>query len=249
MKTIALINGKTLDPLTSKQHILNIVIGNEKIIGLGYIPDDEDSHILDISQCLIIPGITLSPLSSIPNLDTTTIKKKELLTQFFEKKHTLITTDTTGSELMYAIQLTSQHACKLHILMQKPETDLLITQQAKTSHSHLSSSIPYTQLIKTPDLKNYLGEYLKEKTIDCLSASAQDTAACLDFCFNDLLTFITLNEVIALICKNPSDIFETKISGLGLLSKPSFYVIKPKSTPCIQCEVQDGKVIQPELNP
>jgi len=248
MKKAALINGKILDIHTNTQSILNIVIANEKIIGLGYVPDDDDATVIDIANTLVIPGIQLSPPANIPVLTSEMLYNPSATDALFQLNPTLVVTHVSGSELLYAIQLATQHRCNLHVILKNVDSDLTIVSQAKASQMNITAALPYILLVQNPSVKNSLAALSKSKTIDCLYATESQKTECITFCFNDLLTYLTLPEVVALIAQNPSKLFGQKISTFSLLSKPSFMVINPKKVPCIRLEVTEGKFIQTEEN-
>ena len=243
MNKVALINGKTFDISTNTQHILNIMMGKEKIIGLGYIPDDEGVQVIDITNCLVIPNILISQPKSIVSINSHTLHSPSELDKIFASKPTIIGTDTTGSELLYTLQLSSQHNCSLHITLKNSEPDLDIIQEAKQQNAAVTVALPYSVLIEEISVRNSLSALLKAKIIDCISCLETEKENCLNYCFNDLLTFLTLSEIVTLLAQNPCLIFNQKQSPLGLLSSPSFYVIEPKKTPCIRLEVVNGKII------
>ena len=54
---IALLNGRLYDPLQRTFEKTNILLIKNKIAGIGYIPDDDDSHQIDIKDNYISSNI------------------------------------------------------------------------------------------------------------------------------------------------------------------------------------------------
>lgn len=59
MKKVAFIDGIVLDFFQKSQQQLNILLANGKVVGLGYLPDEDQeiSQIIQISKLLIVPNI------------------------------------------------------------------------------------------------------------------------------------------------------------------------------------------------
>lgn len=59
MKKVAFINGTLIDPIHRSKETMNLLLGNGKVIGMGYLPeeDEKSSQIIDIKDMLIIPNI------------------------------------------------------------------------------------------------------------------------------------------------------------------------------------------------
>ena len=51
---IALINGKLVDGKNKKSDVTNILFINDQILGMGYIPDDDDSNVVDAKNSWIV---------------------------------------------------------------------------------------------------------------------------------------------------------------------------------------------------
>ncbi len=66
MKKVAFVNGKVLNPEQGTIEQLNILLINNKVAGLGYLPDDDDEcRVIDVSGCIIVPSI----IDSFANLN------------------------------------------------------------------------------------------------------------------------------------------------------------------------------------
>jgi len=62
-KQQALVNGKLLNPIQGTLNTCNLVISKGKLVGMGYVPDEDEEaiEIIDLSGCLIIPLLSTSP--------------------------------------------------------------------------------------------------------------------------------------------------------------------------------------------
>ena len=80
---IALLNGRLYDPKQRTFEKTNILLINTKIVGLGYIPDDDDSTQVDINHHYIFPNI-FTPIT------TTTLKTE------YPSNNTLINIQKNG---------------------------------------------------------------------------------------------------------------------------------------------------------
>ena len=59
MKKIAFINGRCWNPAAEKWEILNFVLANGKVMGIGYLPDEtDDVEIIDISNRHVVFAAT-----------------------------------------------------------------------------------------------------------------------------------------------------------------------------------------------
>ena len=65
IKKIAIINARLQDPKDGSVAIQNILLINGKVMGLGYIPDDEESNeVIDLKGCTIETEEPISLLRS-----------------------------------------------------------------------------------------------------------------------------------------------------------------------------------------
>lgn len=79
IKKIAIINARLQDPRDGTTAIQNILLINGKVMGFGYIPDDEESNeIVDLKGCIIEPvePITLLRKPTFKVIDSKTSQLK-----------------------------------------------------------------------------------------------------------------------------------------------------------------------------
>lgn len=164
MKQTAIINGKILDRDTNTQKILNIVIGNQKIIGLGYIPDDEDGNIIDISNSYIIPHLLqdshIEGAIPLETLKTDLALQNALPTLIQEERIPIVTckSENTQSCLDFCFNDLLKHISIETVLK-------LLTPQKKFQTK------PYLGLLSRPNF--YV---LKPNTTPCLVLEVKDGA-------------------------------------------------------------------------
>jgi dihydroorotase len=57
LKKIAFVNGRLVNSRSKDNEILNVLLINGNVAGLGYLPDDDGGDVFDANNCIIIPGI------------------------------------------------------------------------------------------------------------------------------------------------------------------------------------------------
>lgn len=222
MTKTAFINGKILDLSNHSQKILNLVIGNQKIIGQGYVPDDEDATIIDINNTYILPNVCVFPYEDLEIVNSKSLQTPDVLEALFKKSTPFITT-TSGSELMYLLQQSQPFKTPLHCVLQNADTDLIVYKQAKATNPNLTASIPINLLRTNKALQNAIESLYEENLIQGIMFEKKDESDCLNFCFNDLLSIISIETSIKLLTTLSYTLLKKK-EGLSLMATPNFHV-------------------------
>ena len=245
-KRIAFVNGKLIDCQKMTSDITNIIIAGGKVMGLGYLPDDDEgTEFYDIGNCLIVPHLCDAYLTSFAQVDDA---------QLVASGITAIGNGdgSVGESAMVRCLPLKQSVCDLRsdvfsdndVVFPLTSEFLLGAGDIKRWRVGLS---PLSELLlrKGSELNAILSA-IKSELIDAI-VSGNDSfilksgrSMFVPILMSVLYRDNQLNwpSVFKLASRGAAPLFEAKMSSMGVLSVPSFSVIDPN----FECDVTEDEV-------
>ena len=262
IKRLAFTNGQVVDCRRSTCEMTNLIISGGKVMGLGYLPDDDEgTTFYDIGNCLIVPHICDAYVSSEnPSYN-------QLEQSFIRTGITAIGTQkekTTNCGLR--ILPFKQPICDLKTdvfsdrdAVYPVDAEFLSvngeTKRWETGLCPLREfMLAFTQ---DKELLLRLGDAIQSGLISSL-VSGKDSFVTSDLrsVFVSLIMSILSKElnwdwpdVFRVISLGCDPLFEQKLSTISLFSKPTFSIIDPKHEYTLSKEdVRDNPILEPLVN-
>jgi hypothetical protein len=236
-KTI-IIDAKLFNSQTKEFSRTNILLAGHKILGLGYIPDDDDveAELLNVNGSFIIPFLTDSyPLTE----DIKHIAHKNGITNSIDFSDILC--EKSGVQLKEALQKAEKEKTKLYCILQNLDQDLNTYMDAKNRNNKLCAGISVTLLIKQNN--SVIKDLVKKNIIQTIVCGENNYENFVETAFSYLKKYFEIPDILNLMSYNPFHIAEQKVPSFTLLSKPSITIVDPKKTPILQCVIIKGEVV------
>ena len=211
MKT-ALLNGRVYDPFKQTFEKTNILLIKNKIAGLGYIPDDDDSHQIDITDHYVFPNVII-PLIADNNIG---------LSYNIAIPDTLQLSIHAYTPLHKQIKNSKKN---WHVILQNPSDIPLFNTLLEKGYS-ITLSIP-SHFITEKTIQTLI-PYIKNQLIKSIYCSENNQDQ-LFHCFPLLEDQLTITDIHQLYSGNILSLCNTKLKGIALTHSPNLTIFNPKT--------------------
>ncbi len=236
-KTI-IIDAKLLNKQTKEFSRSNILLAGQKILGLGYVPDDDDikADLLNVNGSFVLPFLShYYPLDEkskplyIKNGITNALDYEELLC------------NKSGENLKEALEKAEKSQTPLYCILQNLQEDLTIYKAAKKNNEFLAAGIPL-DILEKEDISK-LEALTQNGIIQTIVCEKDSCEAFLERAIAYLHPTFQMSDILTLLCFNPFFIAGEKAPEFTLLSSPNFCIVDPKKSPILQCVIFQGNVV------
>jgi hypothetical protein len=209
----ALLNGRVYDPFKQTFEKTNILLIKNKIAGLGYIPDDDDSHQIDITDHYVFPNVIIPIIADNNHI---------------ELSYNIAIPDTLQLSIHAYTQLHKQikdSKKNWHISLQDPNDIPLFNTLLEKGHA-ITLSIP-CHLITKKTIQTLM-PHIKSRLIQSICCSKNNQTQ-LFHCFPLLEDQITITDIHQLYSGNIITLCNTKLKGIALTHSPNLTIFNPKT--------------------
>jgi hypothetical protein len=238
MEKTIIIDAKLYNSQSQEFSRTNILLAGRKILGLGYIPDDDDiqADTINVNGSFIIPS--LSNCYPIKESDKN-IANKSGFTNTLDYKELLC--DKTGSDLAYTLQMATRTQSPLYCILQNLSEDLSIYMEAKKNNSTLAAGVPLN-ILEKEDLA-ILEALTKNGTIQTIVCGHSPYETFIENALAYLSPSFDMPDILKLLSFNPFYVAGRKVPDICLLSSPNLCIIDPKKSPVLQCVLVQGEPV------
>jgi hypothetical protein len=226
MSKKAILDSKLISPLLEAVERTNLLISHSKLIGIGYIPDDEECDKLQANGYYTINAVTSVKKPNTPHSETDFLNAG--VTHWI-----LPTNDCPNSpfcvlENADAIDDSIQHA-------ENTQTPCLVALQSSkspllnTEYTHTQFSLPSSDVIH--NTKSALRQLIDKKATHIHIDVPSDST--LFEIHEALKSTFSLKDIVGLTSYNAWQFLPTKPDPVALLKSPSFTLLSTSKTPRI----------------
>ena len=236
MKKLAIIDAKLVLPHQANHERTNVLVYKNKLIGIGYIPDDDESQSIQANGYYLINALTGI------DLNITEIHKKEALKSGITNWIPINTDKETGKLCSPA---SDPNISELIATAENTQTPCLIaitsTEELaliKPNYTHTKFSINLSLLLAEP--KQVL-PHITANSIIHIHFSPPYSETLILSIVNALKTTLSFGDTCNLLGANAHSFLMIKIPSISLLNTPNFTLFSPDKTPSILGVVLEGK--------
>lgn len=227
MTKTAIIDSKLITQEVEKTERTNLLISNSKIIGVGYIPDDEGCNKIEANGYYTINAVT--NIDSNYSAEIKAEAKSAGITHW-------ITPSSEPSHEADCILESSANTLNFIENAETTQTPCLVALNSLTSdltshtYTHTTFSIPGNAVIS--DTKNALKLLIEKKATHIhLTPPFSDTS--IHEINEALKSTFSLRDIAALLSFNSWTFLQKKPDSISLLRSPNFTLYSPTKTPHI----------------
>lgn len=237
MTKLAILDSKLITQEVEKTERTNILLSRGKVIGIGYIPDDEDCEKLQANGYYTIRTVTSFNLNY--SQDELSTAKEAGITQWLQTSDTAQQTPFCTSELdpnhqdLINQAETTQTSCL--VALQSANSKLL-----NTTYTHTSFSLPSSEVIN--NTRESLSLLIK-KTATHIHLTPPFTPNSIFEIHEALKSTFSLRDIAAFLSHSAWKYLEKTPESVSLLKSPSFTLFSPEKTPRILGTFLDGEPV------
>jgi len=250
-RKIIFINGRYLNPAVGRNEVMNFLMINNTVVGVGYLPDDEDATVYDLQAKIVLPNMWAFLSDSGQKLSAQ--EERSLIQNGFSAVATLEKMDVhqTESGMIYlphpSLKVFNWHdepnASKIPewasiVVNCSSDTQLNVLRAEQSKGRHLQSGF-LSEFI--PQEWVYSG--LKEGLLHfCQPSSVTENVmkALLDEFYHQ--HEMELDRVVSLVTKGLYVAYGASPKGIALNSQPSFAIFSPTKGSTCDCVVVGGEI-------
>lgn len=237
MTKTAILDSKLITQEIEKTERTNLLLSNSKLIGIGYIPDDEDGNKVQANGYYTLNAIT-SIILNISNSDKQNAAQFGItnwISQSDRPSHDPNCIAETSPHINAFIDHAETTQTPCLIALQTCNSDLL-----KTDYTHTTFSIPSSEVVS--NTKETLRLLLNKKATHIhLVPPFTDTS--IYEIHEALKSTFSLRDISAFLSFNAWPYLDKKPDSISLLKSPSFTLFSPTKTPHILGAFQDGTAV------